>query len=69
VTKGFWQACEDVGVDEAFIVAPVESGWPVEEGVRVIGVMDIAERMQDLKKRPSENHQVFALEKSVFTSK
>jgi predicted AAA+ superfamily ATPase len=51
VTKGFWQACEDVGVDEAFIVAPVESGWPVEEGVSVIGVMDIAKRMQDLKKK------------------
>lgn len=27
VTKGFWQACEDVKVDRAFIVAPVQSGW------------------------------------------
>lgn len=41
VTKGFWQACEDVGVDKAYIVAPVETGWTVQKNVEVIGVMDI----------------------------
>jgi uncharacterized protein len=30
VTKGFWQACADVGVDHAFILAPVASGWPMK---------------------------------------
>jgi uncharacterized protein len=30
VTKGFWQACNDVQVNHAFILAPVENGWPME---------------------------------------
>jgi len=41
VTKGFWQACEDVGVTQAYIVAPVENGWTIQQNVSVIGVMDI----------------------------
>ena len=45
VTKGFWLACEDVGVDAAYIVAPVQTGWPVQAKVEVIGVMDIAQRL------------------------
>jgi uncharacterized protein len=30
VTKGFWQACQDVGVDHAYVVAPVQNGWPMK---------------------------------------
>ena len=45
VTKGFWQACEDVGVEAAYIVAPVQTGWAVQDKVEVIGVMDIAQRL------------------------
>ncbi len=30
VTKGFWQACEDIRVDHAFILAPVQTGWAME---------------------------------------
>lgn len=41
LTKGFWQACHDVGVQQAYVVAPVEEGWPVKSPlpcpVRVIG--------------------------------
>lgn len=48
VTKGFWQACEDVGVDAAYIVAPVQSGWPMQENVEVIGVTDIPGRLARL---------------------
>lgn len=35
VTKGFWQACEDVGVDKAYVVAPVQEGWSMAQGVEV----------------------------------
>jgi len=42
VTKGFWLACEDVGVDAAYIVAPVQTGWPVQDNVEVIGLQQIA---------------------------
>ena len=30
VTKGFWQACLDVGVHHAYVVAPVLAGWPMK---------------------------------------
>ena len=30
VTKGFWQACQDVRVDHAYVVAPVQQGWPMK---------------------------------------
>jgi len=45
VTKGFWQACEDVGVDAAYIVAPVQLGWSVQDKVDVIAVADIPARL------------------------
>lgn len=30
VIKGFWQACQDVGVQHAYVVAPVQKGWPLQ---------------------------------------
>ena len=30
VTRGFWQACQDVGLDHAYVVAPVTQGWPLK---------------------------------------
>jgi uncharacterized protein len=36
VTKGFWSACEDVGVHAAYVMAPVREGWPMAEGVQVV---------------------------------
>ena len=30
VTKGFWQACQDVGLQHAYVVAPVQEGWPIK---------------------------------------
>jgi uncharacterized protein len=35
-TKGFWQACEDVGIARAYIVAPVREGWTMAENVEVV---------------------------------
>ncbi len=28
-TRGFWQACKDIGLDHAYVVAPVAQGWPL----------------------------------------
>ena len=36
VTKGFWRACEDVGVDRAYVVAPVREHWQMAANVEVI---------------------------------
>ena len=41
VTKGFWQACEDVGVNNAYVIAPVQEGWIVANNVQVISPIDI----------------------------
>lgn len=30
VTKGFWQACQDVGIQHAYVLAPVQDGWPMQ---------------------------------------
>ncbi len=41
VTKGFWQACKDVGVQHAYVVAPVDDAFPFADGVDVIPVRDV----------------------------
>lgn len=41
VTRGFWQACEDVGVSEAWVVAPVREGWPIGDGARVVSPLEM----------------------------
>jgi predicted AAA+ superfamily ATPase len=35
-TKGFWQAIKDLDVAQAWVVAPVESGYPLAEGIEVV---------------------------------
>lgn len=41
VSKGFWQACEDIGVHKAFVVAPVQEGWAMANNVQVVSPLDI----------------------------
>lgn len=41
VTRGFWQACEDVGVHEAWVVAPVREGWPIGDRARVVSPLEL----------------------------
>ena len=43
VTKGFWQACEDLQLDAAYVVAPVQEGWPMKAPAKVISMMDIGQ--------------------------
>ena len=38
LTKGFWIAREDLKLDRAFVMAPVEAGYPLADGVEVIPV-------------------------------
>lgn len=39
-TRGFWQGLEDLGLEEARIVAPVDSPWPLRKGVHVVPLRD-----------------------------
>jgi hypothetical protein len=41
VSKGFWQACEDIGVNKAYVMAPVEEGWTMAMDVQVVSPLDI----------------------------
>ena len=41
VTKGFWHACEDVGVERAFVVAPVRDGYPLAANVEVVSPLGL----------------------------
>lgn len=41
--KGFWQAIEDLAVDRAYVVAPVERRYPLSERVEVIPVAQLSE--------------------------
>jgi predicted AAA+ superfamily ATPase len=41
VSKGFWQACEDIGVHKAYVVAPVQEGWTLPNNVQVVSPLDI----------------------------
>lgn len=34
--RGFWTACEDLGVDRAWVIAPVREGYPLADNVEVI---------------------------------
>jgi len=36
VTKGFWNACEDLRLDRAYVVAPVGEPYPIADHVEVI---------------------------------
>jgi predicted AAA+ superfamily ATPase len=40
--RGFWQALEDLQIDEAYIVAPVVRRYPLSEGVQVLPVWEVA---------------------------
>jgi len=46
LTRGAWNAIEDIKPDYTFIVAPVKESWSVKEGVDVVTMDDLVERVQ-----------------------
>jgi hypothetical protein len=48
LTKGNWSAIEDIKPVVTFIVAPVESGWPVSSGTEVVGLLQLRSRLQSI---------------------
>ena len=36
VTKGFWNACSDLQLSRAYVVAPVEHAWPLSDIAKVV---------------------------------
>jgi len=47
VSKGFWNALDDISPDEAYVVAPVNASYPIKEGVMVSPLQEITSRFQE----------------------
>lgn len=45
VGRGFWNALDDLEIDEAWIVAPVQASWPLEKRVQVIPPSELWSRL------------------------
>ena len=39
--RGFWQALQDLGIERAFVVAPVTRRYPLAEGVEVLPLQEL----------------------------
>ena len=48
VSKGFWNALEDVSPDEAYVVAPVKESYPMKGAVMVSPLQEIMAKLQDM---------------------
>ena len=44
VSRGFWSALEDLGIDEAYVVAPVAASYPLGKGATVLPLGDLLAR-------------------------
>lgn len=43
--RGFWQAMEDLALDEALVAAPVPRGYPLADRVRVVPAQQVAQEV------------------------
>lgn len=42
LSKGFWSAMKDLQLEQAYVIAPVETGYPIAEKVEVLPAIDLA---------------------------
>jgi predicted AAA+ superfamily ATPase len=47
VSKGFWNALDDISPDEAYVVAPVKESYPMKGGVMVSPLQEIIAKFQE----------------------
>jgi len=47
LTKGFWNALEDLSPDNAFVVAPVKESYPIKQGVMVTPLHEIIAKLNN----------------------
>jgi len=47
-TRGFWEGMKDLGLSQGRIVAPVADGWPLAEGVRVVGLPELLKELSTM---------------------
>ena len=47
ISKGFWNALEDIAPDDAFVVAPVKESYALKHGVMVTPLHDVITRLSN----------------------
>ena len=47
ISKGFWNALDDISPDKAYVVAPVEESYPIKGGVMVSPLQEIIAMLQE----------------------
>jgi len=47
VSKGFWNALDDISPDEAYVVAPIKGSYPMKGGVMVTPLQEILAKLQE----------------------
>ena len=47
LTKGFWNALEDLSPDNAFVVAPVKESYPIKQDVMVTPLHEIIAKLNN----------------------
>ena len=47
VTKGFWNALDDISPDEAYVIAPVKESYPMKGDVMVVPLQGIISKLQE----------------------
>jgi hypothetical protein len=47
VSRGFWNALEDLKIKEAWIIAPVEGTYPIKPGVNVSNLANFVQQIKD----------------------
>ncbi len=50
LTKGAFNAIEDIQPSETFVVAPVNEGWPVKRNIRVVSLTELMMKIGDVSK-------------------
>lgn len=48
VSKGFYLGCDDIGATERFVVYPGRESYPIANGVTVISLIEMMDRLQNL---------------------
>lgn len=48
LSKGFWSAMNDLGLERACVIAPVETGYPLANNVEVIAASRLAEAIRSI---------------------
>ena len=49
LSKGFWSAMKDLQLEQAYVVAPVETAYPLAKKVEVLPATDVAQLCASLK--------------------